>query len=83
MTDQKRCEGCRDIIDPRRLKALPNTKTCTKCSTVKKVKTEMVYNGKTAGVLAVVPDEAPSTDSPFDIDAESERLLSEKDDDWQ
>ena len=83
MTDEKRCVGCDEIIDPRRLKTLPNTDTCTKCSNVKRVKTDMIYNDKTGGFLAVVPDKTPSTESPFDIDEEAEKLLGERDDDWR
>jgi hypothetical protein len=29
-----KCTGCEVEIDPRRLKALPGTKTCVKCSDV-------------------------------------------------
>ncbi len=83
MTDQKCCVSCDEVIDPRRLKALPKTSTCTKCSSVKRVKTDMIYNHKTGGFLAVVPNDTPLRVNPFDIDDEAEKLLAEKDDDWR
>lgn len=48
------CEKCAAEIDAERLEALPNTRTCAKCSTVQKVVTMMDYGHKTAPSLVVI-----------------------------
>jgi len=48
------CERCAAEISPERLEALPNTSTCTACSTVRKAVTYMDYGHKTAPSLVVI-----------------------------
>jgi NAD-dependent SIR2 family protein deacetylase len=51
------CEGCGKPIPKERLKALPETKTCVKCSDVKRKIVLMDFSHKTAGEAIVVPDD--------------------------
>jgi hypothetical protein len=41
------CSICQNQINPLRLKALPNTKTCVECSTTERVGCHVVISGKT------------------------------------
>jgi hypothetical protein len=40
------CKGCRDEIHPQRIKALPNTRVCVKCSTEGTYKAITTVNGE-------------------------------------
>jgi hypothetical protein len=40
------CIKCMDVINPLRVKALPNTKTCIKCSDVQRVYGHTIISGK-------------------------------------
>ena len=48
------CIKCDQPIPRERLEALPDTKTCTACSTTQAYLTLMEYGHKTAGALVVV-----------------------------
>lgn len=44
----KLCKVCQEEIHPQRLKILPNTETCVKCSTTPKVAGFRIISGKTS-----------------------------------
>lgn len=52
-----KCTGCKKPIPRARLKALPGTKTCVNCSSVKKVEGIMVFDHKTAPMLTMLPED--------------------------
>jgi len=43
---ETKCIKCKEIINPLRVKALPNTKVCVKCSSVKGYKAVTTTNGE-------------------------------------
>lgn len=49
-----KCESCGSEIDPIRLEILPNTKTCTGCSTEQKRVGFLVFSHKTAPDIVMV-----------------------------
>lgn len=49
------CSKCLAPIPPARLRAIPGTKTCVNCSDVQKIEGVMVYDHKTAPMLAILP----------------------------
>jgi hypothetical protein len=51
------CVKCKQSIQEGRLKALPNTKTCVKCSSVERVCGFMSWEHKTAPTLNVCDKE--------------------------
>ncbi len=40
------CVGCREVIHPKRVEILPNTRTCVKCSETKAVACHTIITGK-------------------------------------
>lgn len=46
-TLERLCEVCQEPIPAGRIKALPKTRTCTKCSTTEKVAGHALITGKT------------------------------------
>ena len=51
------CVKCKEVINPLRIKALPNTKTCVSCSTVQSVSGFMSWEHKTAPRLNICSQE--------------------------
>jgi hypothetical protein len=41
------CINCQEVINPLRIKAMPNAKTCVACSTTERVGCHVVISGKT------------------------------------
>ena len=54
---KKHCLRCGEQIPEGRLKALPNTTTCTACSSTNRTKGFMSYDHKTAPVLNLCDNE--------------------------
>jgi hypothetical protein len=48
------CKTCGDEIPPARLEALPNTRTCVKCSDVEPVAGHVYWDGKHTPILQVM-----------------------------
>ncbi len=51
------CITCGAIIPVERIIALPETKTCAKCSTTPKMKGKMVFPHKTGSEVVIMPPE--------------------------
>jgi RNA polymerase-binding transcription factor DksA len=51
------CEVCGNRILPERREALPETRTCCSCSTVRKRQGVMNYSHKTAGEIVFLSDD--------------------------
>lgn len=49
------CVCCKEEIPAERLKAIPGTQYCVKCSPTQKHKGYMVFDHKTAGVCTIIP----------------------------
>lgn len=54
----RNCRGCGKAIPEARLRALPNTTTCTGCSTEQPVKGHMITPHKTGSHIQIVSAEA-------------------------
>ncbi len=50
------CSICKQPIHPGRLKALPNTKTCTACSQAKPYGVVSIVNHKTGNEVQIIPN---------------------------
>lgn len=55
---QRLCKGCGEPIPEARLKALPYTRTCVKCSSEQPVKGNMIITHKTGSALEVISPSA-------------------------
>jgi RNA polymerase-binding transcription factor DksA len=53
----KRCSKCKELISEERLRALPNTKTCVKCSDEEKVGCVDIIYHKTGNTIQILPKE--------------------------
>jgi RNA polymerase-binding transcription factor DksA len=51
------CVKCKETINPLRVKALPNTRVCVKCSSVERVSGFMSWEHKTAPTLNICTQE--------------------------
>ena len=50
------CSNCKKPIPEGRLKALPNTKTCTKCSNAEPYGVVAITNHKTGNEVQIIPN---------------------------